>query len=331
MSTTTSKIYILDSLRGLIALFVALYHFIEFENHHGRLIPKDNEVVDFINPLLIGSVSVFFIISAYVIYLHLERHNYSLSKMGTFLWKRVVRIQIPVLICIVIIVIVNELFHYYLGIPTSFSWKQMLANATLSAEFVGQEWYNPIFWTLCIEFQFYIVIALLFPLINRYPLPTLLLAAAAFIPLNYYYDGRGFASYYAGYFIVGIALYLFHAKRFSWIELITISALCFTDVFLNHETYYPIIPLCSIPVILFFQKRSKIFEWMGELSFSFYLIHGLLGGWLIYFTARYANNGIQQILIVVAALAVSYMGSYYFYNFIEKPVLKITRKINYKK
>ncbi|MFT5779738.1 MAG: peptidoglycan/LPS O-acetylase OafA/YrhL [Crocinitomicaceae bacterium] len=331
MSGTSSKIYILDSLRGIIALFVALYHFLQFENQHGRLIPKDNEIVEFMNPLLIGSVSVFFIISAYVIFLHLEHHNYSLSKMGTYLWKRVVRIQIPVLICIALIILVDESFHYYLGIPSTFSWKQLLANVTLTAGFVGEEWYNPIFWTLCIEFQFYIAVGILFPLIKQYPLPSLLLLALAFIPINYYSDSLGFASYYGAYFVIGIALYLFHTKRFSWIELLLLLFVGFTDLFLNHPLIYPLIPICSIPLILFFKKRIKILELMGELSFSFYLIHGMLGGWLIYFTARYANNGIQQILIVIAALAISYIGSYYFYRIFEKPSLRWARKIKYKK
>ncbi|MFT5860648.1 MAG: peptidoglycan/LPS O-acetylase OafA/YrhL [Flavobacteriaceae bacterium] len=325
------KIYILDSLRGIIALLVAVYHFLHAENHHGRLIPEGNPAIEAIDPFLIGSVSVFFLISAYVIFLHLENHTYSIIKFGTFIFKRLVRIQIPVIICIGLIVLVNEGFNSYLNLESTFSWDQFLANISLSASFLGEEWYNPIFWTLAIEFQFYIFVGLVFTLINRSPIPSLIILGVAFIPLNYCFDTLSYACYYGGYFIIGTALYLFHQKRLSLLSLLIITAIAATDVLLTHEFLYPIIPLLSIPIILFVQKRSRLFEWLGEVSFSFYLMHGMFGGWLIYFTARYADNGFLQFLIILAALVVSYIGSYAFYRIIEKPVLHFSRKITYKK
>lgn len=326
-----AKIYILDSLRGIIALLVATYHFLHAENHHGPLIPDGNAVIDNIDPFLIGSVSVFFIISAYVIFLHLENHDYSINKFGTFILKRLVRIQIPVIICIGLIVLVNEGFNSYLGLESSFSWNQFWANLSLSASFLGEEWYNPIFWTLAIEFQFYIFIGIVFTAINRYPIPSLVMLGAIFIPLNYYFDTLSFACYYSGYFVIGTALYLYHQKRFTLLPLLLITAIGSIDVVLTHEFLYPIIPLLSIPVILYIQKRSRVFEWLGEVSFSFYLMHGMFGGWFIYFTARYADSSFLQVVIVTTALIVSYIGSYVFYRLIEKPVLHFSRKITYKK
>lgn len=325
-----AKIYILDSLRGIIALLVALYHFLHANNHHGPLIPEGSAIINTIDPFLIGSVSVFFLISAYVIFLHLENHNYSIKKFGTFIVKRLVRIQIPVIICIGLIVLVNEGFNSYLNIESTFSWEQFLANISLSASFLGEDWYNPIFWTLAIEFQFYIFIGLTFTVINRYPIALLIILAGTFIPLNYYCDTLSYACYYGGYFIIGTALYLFHQKRLALLPLLLITAIASTDVFLTHEFLYPLIPLLSIPVILFVQKRSRPLEWLGKVSFSFYLMHGMFGGWLIYFTARYADSGFLQFLIILAALVVSYIGSYLFYRIIEKPVLHFSRKINYK-
>jgi len=326
-----AKIYILDSLRGIIALLVAVYHILHAESHHGQLIPDDNPVIETIDPFLIGSVSVFFLISAYVIFLHLVNHNYSIKKFGTFILKRLVRIQIPVIICIGLIVLVNEGFNSYLNLESTFSWGQFFANISLGASFLGEDWYNPIFWTLAIEFQFYIFIGIVFTIVNRYPIVSLIILGTAFIPLNYFFDTLSYACYYGGYFIIGTALYLYHQKRLAFLPLLLMVAIASTDILLTHEFLYPIIPLLSIPVMLFIQKRSRVFEWLGEVSFSFYLMHGMFGGWFIYFTARYADSGFLQILIIVAAIAVSYIGSYVFYRLIEKPVLYLSRKITYKK
>lgn len=326
------KIMILDSLRGIVALFVALHHFLHFENHHGRLISADNAVLEAISPFMIGSVSVFFIISGYVIYLHLDRHEYQLKLFGKFMLKRIVRLHIPMIICILIIVVINNAFNYYLHLPLEFSSERLLANIFLYASLLPElDWYNPIFWTLAIEFQFYILIALLYPIIRKTLFWPLLIGGIAFFLINFFFQLDYVMTYYGAYFIIGIALYLYHSNQFSWLLTSIIILVGSADVIVNHDFLYPVIPLLSIPVILWVKTRFRFLEWMGELSYSFYLMHGLFGGWFIYFTGRFASNGWMQILVVLGALILSFGGSYLFYLAVEKGSLKMSRKISYSK
>ena len=79
MNNTLSKIYILDAVRGVAAMIVALYHFIHFSNHHGSLFDEKAPILKTVDPFLHGSICVFFIISGYVIFLHLERNGYRIQ------------------------------------------------------------------------------------------------------------------------------------------------------------------------------------------------------------------------------------------------------------
>ena len=331
MASSTPKILILDTLRGICAFIVALYHFLHFENQHGALVEPGNKVLSAVDPFIHGSICIFFIISSYVMYLHLERNDYSLKLFLPFLGKRIVRLMIPMLACVALILAINASFQWYLGEPIAFSFPQLLANITLTANLVGEDWYNPIFWTLSVEFQFYILLGLGFLLIRKNPFIALLLLVGVCIGINYFYDTRGSITEFGSYFIIGIALALFHAKQFSATQLLLIIVLGSIDFFLNQALFYYVIPLVSIPIILFVNFQSKFLQFLGETSYSFYLIHGLLGNWFLYFTLRYMDQTWQKILLLIGAFIVAYLGSHIFYLLIEKPSLKVVKQIHYKR
>lgn len=330
MSTSTPKIAILDSARGVCAFIVALYHFLHFENQHGAFVAKGNEVMNFFDPFIHGSICVFFLISGYVMYLHLQRNNYTLDLFFTFMAKRIVRLMLPMLVCVLYILAINSLFHWYLGEPILFSIKQFFANLTLSANFLGETWYNPIFWTLSIEFQFYIFLGISYLIIRKNPFISFITIASVCLVLNYAMDTRGTLAEFASYFIIGIAMFLFHNKQLSGLQLMLLVTIGIVDFVMNQAQFYYVIPLLSIPILLFAKFKSRILEFLGETSYSFYLMHGLLGSWFLYFTLRYADQDWQKFLLLIGAFLVAYVGSHLFYLLIEKPSLQLLKRIRYK-
>ena len=329
MATSTPKIAILDSIRGVCAFIVALYHFLHFENQHGSFANPDNAILEFVDPFIHGSICVFFIISGYVMYLHLERNNYSLPLFLPFIAKRIIRIMIPMVLCVASILAINWLFQLYLGEPVVFSGRQLFANLTLSANFIGEEWYNPIFWTLSVEFQFYIFLGLAFLLIRKFPFISMLLLVLVSLGANYLWDTRGTFIEFISYFAIGMALYLFSKKVVSSTQLVVIILIGCADFYLNQALFYYVIPLISIPIILFAQVKNKLLEFAGVTSYSFYLMHGILGGWFLYFTLRYADSMLFKFALLLGAFVVAYVGSYLFYILIEKPSLKLVKRIRY--
>jgi peptidoglycan/LPS O-acetylase OafA/YrhL len=329
MSKSAQKIAILDSARGVCAFIVALYHFLHFENQHGSFASTDNAILEVVDPFIHGSVCVFFIISGYVMYIHLERNNYSLSMYPQFIGKRIVRIMVPMIICVASIIAINAAFQTYLGEPVSFSTRQLIANLTLSANFMGEEWYNPIFWTLSVEFQFYFILGFAFLLFRKFPIASMFVLVLISLGANYLWDTRGTVVEFTSYFVIGMALYLHRKKTVSDFQLVLIILIGSADFILNQALFYYVIPLISIPVIMFVQTKNRLLESAGITSYSFYLMHGILGGWFLYFTLRYADSAIAKTALLAGAFIIAYAGSYLFYALIEKPSLKLVKRIRY--
>lgn len=330
MGASNQKVMILDAARGICAFVVALYHFIHFRSPQGSLFEENHPFITAISPFMPGIVCVFFLISGYVLFLHLERNNYQLKHYFKFLLKRVIRLQIPLLACILVILTINAIFHYHAGIPLEFSWSQFLANISLTANFVGEEWYNPIFWTLSIELQFYIFIGLTFLLIRKFPFPWLLgLGILAFI-LNYFFKTQGTFVEFGSYFTIGISMYLYHQKRMEIIPVALLTIIGIVDFYMNQAPLYFISSVLFIPIIMFVKRRSKLLEFAGEISFSFYLIHGAIGGLFLYFTARHVDQTWMRIALLIAALLISYFAGYILYRLVEKTSARLGKLIKYK-
>jgi peptidoglycan/LPS O-acetylase OafA/YrhL len=327
--STTQKIVILDVARGVCAFIVALYHFLHFENQHGSFVESSNQALATFDPIMEGSICVFFIISGYVMYMHMERNNFDLKLFLPFMAKRAIRLLIPMLVCIAFILSINALFQWYLDQEVVFSLKQLIANLTLSANFVGEDWYNPIFWTLSIEFQFYLVLALSFKLIRKDPFAALIIITLACTAVNHFFYSKGLLVEFGSYFTIGIAMFLFSTKKFTAIQLLIITVLGAVDFLSNQDLYYCVIPLISIPILLFVKTKNRFLQFQGETSYSFYLFHGLLGNWFLYFLLRYMENTSQKAMVLFGAFAVAYVGSYFFYRLIEKPSLKLVKRIRY--
>jgi hypothetical protein len=96
-------------------------------------------------------------------------------KFLPFLAKRVVRITPSYCAAIVLCIVlgyVSAQSPVYEGAPYDVSVRQLLGNIFYLAEFVAVDWFNPVFWTLAIEFQFYILLGLLWPVISRLSVNT---------------------------------------------------------------------------------------------------------------------------------------------------------------
>ena len=112
-------------------------------------------------------VPVFFVISGFVFPFSLYRANYKLSSFGNFLLRRVVRIDPPFLASIVIVLIlgyVSTLSPWYRGSGFHIVWTDVLLHLGYLNSFFDRPWLSPVYCTLGIEFQFYILLGLMFNL-----------------------------------------------------------------------------------------------------------------------------------------------------------------------
>ncbi|HKC62735.1 MAG TPA: acyltransferase, partial [Pyrinomonadaceae bacterium] len=200
---TSKRIEVLDFLRGIASLAVSLFHFTN---------TLDPGLLKTITSYGYLGVEVFFVISGFVIPYSLYRGGYKLPQYGKFVLKRVIRLDPPYLVTILLILALGFLS---LVLPYAkigefhVTATQVFLHLGYLNTFFQYEWLNDVFWTLAIEFQYYLLIGLAYPLlVNRNEALRLgtmaLLGALAFV-----ISSPVFVFYYIFLFLMGISTFQF--------------------------------------------------------------------------------------------------------------------------
>jgi len=117
-------------------------------------------------------VLVFFFISGFIIVYSLEKSGSKPNQFFTFLIKRSIRIDPPYWAVIALYIalgfFLNNLSSYH-GKHLELIPGQVIAHILYAVPLAEYQFYNHIFWTLSVEFQFYILIGLLYFLSDCVP------------------------------------------------------------------------------------------------------------------------------------------------------------------
>jgi peptidoglycan/LPS O-acetylase OafA/YrhL len=151
----------LDIFRAVAALAVCLFH---FGNNNLLGIPV---LSSFLQHGHLG-VIVFFVISGYIIPYALFRSGYGIAYIKGFLVSRFIRLYPAYFfagISAVLLWYISTLVPGFRGEQPSFTFSQIFSNLFLLCDFTDTSWFIPVFWTLAIEAQYYLLIAVSFPLL----------------------------------------------------------------------------------------------------------------------------------------------------------------------
>ncbi|MEZ4937570.1 MAG: acyltransferase [Crocinitomicaceae bacterium] len=319
--------YSIDLLRGCTALLICLYHFINHQDGTNELF-SNTEFIKEHSSILVDSVFIFFMISGFVIPLSMLRQNFELKKFFHFLLRRWIRIEIPYLFSLFTILFIGYLWSFR-GIPFQLDWNQLMHHFFYSVGIFQKDWLNPIYWTLAIEFQFYILIALIFPILkSKQPLVkygSLLLLSGISIWLI---DFR-FVFAFLPLFVVGL-LYLFYLSeaenKMFHLGLLFLVLMEVTYLFSWISTLYILVALA---IIEWTQLSAKnLFVRFGKMGYSFYLMHGVFGGSFLVLMQKYISN---SYVLLISAIVFAILCSSIFYLLIEKPSQKLSKRISYSK
>lgn len=147
-----------DGLRGLAAMLVVL--------HHSDAVWTGTSLAPFMMALSghcdLG-VEVFFVLSGFSIAYATRGANFSVQWLRVFLVRRLVRLTpayfVSIVFALVVLGLQNSLGNSDpLPFPT---WPALLAHLTYSQELMGYGSVVGVYWTLCLEVQFYIAFAVL--------------------------------------------------------------------------------------------------------------------------------------------------------------------------
>lgn len=316
-------------LRGIAALMVCFYHFTNYEDIHGALL-NEHDFLRQLGQFGIQGVFIFFVISGFVIPLSLANESFRLPDFHRYIYRRFVRIEIPYLTSILIYLIIGFLFSIYNQYSYHLEGERMLHHLLYTIPFTEYNWYNPIYWTLAIEFQFYLVIALIYPLLVHRQLYLRRTALFLFPLLALLIPDKRLIFEYTPLFASGIFLFLLKTQvEKNWLALMGII-LSLAVTFYVHGPLVAFSVSASILIIQFIHSDGKTGNGLGKLSYSLYLTHGAIGGSFLYLTVRYLDSYSIKIIFIVIALVISLIFSYLFWRYVEDPSRRISKKIKIK-
>lgn len=323
-------IKILDFLRGFAALAVVLFH---FSNSTMPTI-KPNYCSDVFAYGKYG-VQVFFVISGFVIPLSMMRSRYKISNFFNNLLRRFVRINPPSYVAILLSFVLYYAAIIIVKRPIGgMDWPgvnfvAILGNLTYTVEYLNTTWYNPVFWTLAIEFQFYILIGLILPLFlkGNNIITTITLCAImaiGFIDFEWFFS-------HGSFFVLGILLFLKREKLIDLNLMILLSIVTVSVCFFQKSTPEFIFGLVTFIIILSgLNFNFGVTNFLGKISYSLYITHWAVGS--------IAEIGLKRIihiheypvgklvmLLVYTIIAIGF--ATLFYRIIEKPFIKYSKAL----
>lgn len=355
VQSNKNRLLFLDSIRGIAALMVAYLHFSE------RILKneKSNTLIDFtlfniqhyVDFGKIGVV-VFFAISGFVIPFSLLQDKQ--HPIRTFLISRFFRLYPVYWLSIPIGII----FYWYLE-GKQISIATILINTTMMQQFFFHENIMGLYWTLQIELIFYVLCIALFKIKALNNLEVLYKISLAFLVLSFI--AAALRYYFTFRFPVALFLalafmfwgtvwrdYLFNknpdSKRkgikivFAMLFLIPLISLLaynkdmgFNETWYRYTISYYLAIITLLLLTLKYKITNPLFVWLGQISFSLYLFHGIvlsalnhtIGDSFIYQYYLPAHLYIAIGLLLSIALAGQ------IYKNIEKPFINYGKKINY--
>jgi exopolysaccharide production protein ExoZ len=325
MPKRESKILGVQYLRGLAALGVVLCHFGSSLSSY----PKLSSIFNFGQ----NGVDVFFLISGFIIVYSLIIHEYQVKQFFTFMIKRSVRID-PAYI--VVIILTLALFNILAALPSfkgqgiPFVPAQFLAHLFYVVPFTKYPFYNHVFWTLCVEFQLYILIGLLFFLSNNKIYRAVFLIIFCGLSFINWPNGYYVVFTYSPIFATGMALLMFKLDKNRFNASLTLLFLIITAINLG----WPIamLLLFSCLGILYFNVNLPLLTFLGNVSYSLYLTHSLTYIVLTGIAKRLNLNMTEnQLLWLAVEVLIAIFVAYGFYLLIEKPSLRLSKRFFYRK
>jgi len=264
----------------------------------------------------------------------LYKNRYRIQNFGKFLLKRLLRLEPPYIFSIILVLVVLFLRRYsptYDGLDRDITLKQVLLHlGYLVPFFKDMSWLNNVYWTLAIEFQYYLAIGLLYFLFVS---PRVYIRAVGYVllmaaPLLKY--STSFLPFWLPLFGVGILIFQYRSKIIGLAEMVVVLAGFLVHLwFFNAAVTSVVAALGAFTILFAYNYSNRFLAFLGRFSYSVYLVHPVLGATFVNVFSHYVSGGFAKFMLVLGGLLITAAGSYIMYLIIEKPSRKWSSAIKY--
>lgn len=318
-----ARISELDSLRGIAAVIVMLFH---FGWRFGEMYPVEPHLA---LPIQWGSygVHLFFAISGFVIFMTLERTK----TVADFAVSRFSRLYPVYWACIAITMAVLAVMPVAgLTQPASVA----LINLSMVQGFLGTPSVDGVYWSLLVELCFYLCMTGLWRVgLLRWPELVLFGWIALKLlwwamPILPYTLGALLIVQYIPFFAIGMASYRLWtcARTLAQQVPVMLAGLGVTLLVDGVELalVYSIVTamLIALATGLLRKMSHPALLWLGAISYPLYLLHQNIGYAVITYVQR---EGVPSVAAALTAIMASLVIAYSVHRLVEQPSLKIIR------
>ena len=285
-------------------------------------------------------VALFFLVSGFVIPFTLEK-----SHPLTFFVARFFRIFPTYVVCLALGLLAVKASGHYWG--RSFPWdlKTVVSNMLLIHEYIGLPSVDLVNWSLVIELCFYVVAAILAPVIRKGRLLPILFfglvsIAANFIGSNAIHE-MAMRMVFIGYMFIGTFFWYAITNRINFRTLVVASLLqfamfAFAWSFSIRADQYPVITLNYLYALIVFAllfafrhllQPNRLLDFMADISYPFYIMHSLIGYSIIRFLI---DQGVPFYRGSFFALCFVCVISYAVHRIVELPSITFGKQLTRK-
>jgi peptidoglycan/LPS O-acetylase OafA/YrhL len=328
-----------DALRGIAAMWVVVYHAFESKRLTNLEPLLPNWTAQLIHSAYLA-VTIFFVLSGFVIAHSVARRRVDAPYVGWFMLRRAVRLDPPYWASILAIIVVSR----HIARP---GWPTVLAHMFYLQDLLQLKSISPIYWTLCLEFQLYLVFVVLLAIAHRFNSRStdrrslfVVFTAAALVaslfPVGLVHE----ATLPPGLFL-GV-WYTFLGGAFAYWALDgTIPRTAFyvwagalvADAIYVHNVGV-LVSMAIAALLLEVGRAGRLSDWLsyrplqflGRISYSLYLMHGLGGLIMAYaFYHLTPQTAPWELFWLLVVLAADCIGAWLFWRLVEAPCITLAR------
>lgn len=340
----------IDGLRGLAAIAVMGFHFYQgspLRKPLSEVIPRPMGVL--LEHGWLG-VEVFFVISGFVIAYSLRNAQISFDLLQNFTLRRMIRLSPPYWATIAVAILISFISNFILSDRTASlpSTPRVLAHILYLQNILKMDDIVPVFWTLCLEIQFYLVFILLlgvkqfltqlnFKFMNLLSSLIFGIMALGSLVLGLQFKGAAQSFFYPYWYVffLGIMVCWVLGQKIQpvwfwfYIYIVTASLFLHWDI----RAFVSLVTGLSIYMVA---KWGQLHSWLsrgwqqylGKISYSLYLLHIPIGMSLINLGYRVSGNhpGFSLVWFLLA-FVISIVAAHLSYKLVEKPSINFSKTI----
>jgi peptidoglycan/LPS O-acetylase OafA/YrhL len=353
-TTNKTRLSFADGLRGLAALWVVLFHLAEGSHIENLKNLLPNFAYNIFFSLGHLGVAVFFVLSGFVMALTAHKVKFDIHNTYKFIARRLARLAPPyyfaIVFALLFIFIKSKALHISYTAPTLID---LLQHAFFVQDFFNTPQINTVFWTLCIEVQFYIAFALLvwfadslekqFKLSSARNITIIVVCIVALLwPLKIVstaFWAGGFLGFWYS-FLAGVILCWGWLNKGFLLKIAIAYCIILLIIGLIYQDSFTLMAAITANLLILAGLKEKmhtwlnwrVLQWLGLVSYSLYLLHNPVTGASINIAKKiFPNSLFTDIFNMCLSIIVCLVAAYIAFLIVERPSIKLSHYLKLKK